>query len=214
MLLFKDLFKNIIKIFSWPYILVHLLAILVTYFLVISDFDWKYYLFFKNTSVENILFSAAIVGGLVPILFPIVVFIWGKLRKSTILVVSAYAVAQSAILGLVISSIYKAFTGRIHPELAQGLMQDISKVFNFGFLQGGIFWGWPSSHTTVAFAMAFTLLTLFPKNKVIKVVSLFYALYIGLGVSMTIHWFSDFFAGMLIGTVIGIVVGKCFSKIQ
>jgi hypothetical protein len=27
-------------------------------------------------------------------------------------------------------------------------------MFRFGFWRGGVCWGWPSSHTTIAFAMA------------------------------------------------------------
>jgi uncharacterized protein YcfJ len=41
---------------------------------------------------------------------------------------------------------------------------------------------------------------------------LVYALYIGLGVSMTIHWCSDFVAGTILGSVIGVVVGRCFGQ--
>jgi membrane-associated phospholipid phosphatase len=41
-------------------------------------------------------------------------------------------------------------------------------------------------------------------------VAILYACYVGLGVSMTIHWFSDFAAGAIIGSVIGAVVGKGF----
>ena len=41
-----------------------------------------------------------------------------------------------------------------------------------------------------------------------------YALYIGIGVSMTIHWFSDFVAGALIGTIVGVVVVTGFSRSQ
>jgi len=40
--------------------------------------------------------------------------------------------------------------------------------------------------------------------------ALAYAFYIGIAVSMTIHWFSDFVAGAIIGTVIGLVVGTSF----
>jgi len=39
-----------------------------------------------------------------------------------------------------------------------------------------------------------------------------YALYIGVGVSMTIHWFSDFVAGAIVGAVIGITVGNAFNE--
>jgi membrane-associated phospholipid phosphatase len=43
-------------------------------------------------------------------------------------------------------------------------------------------------------------------------VAILYAFYVGLGVSMTIHWFSDFVAGAIIGSVIGAVVGNGFSQ--
>lgn len=124
----------------------------------------------------------------------------------------AWALGQAALIGYLVSSFYKALTGRIPPPSTAVL--DVSRQFNFGFLREGIFWGWPSSHTTVAFAMAFALIALYPKNKIVKSLSLIYALYIGIGVSFDIHWFSEFIAGAIIGAVIGLTVGKSFrSKI-
>ena len=35
-----------------------------------------------------------------------------------------------------------------------------------------------------------------------------YAFYVGIGVSATIHWFSEFAAGGIFGTLVGVVVGK------
>jgi membrane-associated phospholipid phosphatase len=43
-------------------------------------------------------------------------------------------------------------------------------------------------------------------------VAILYAFYVGIGVSLTIHWFSDFVAGAIIGSVVGAVVGKCFGE--
>jgi hypothetical protein len=54
------------------------------------------------------------------------------------------------------------------------------------------------------------LIMLWPKNKPLVAGALLYAFYIGLGVSMTIHWFSEFVAGAIIGSVIGTVVGGSF----
>ena len=126
---------------------------------------------------------------------------------------TANALGQSVLIGLLICSFYKALTGRDHPPrlLAQNTI-DISREFRFGFMRGGIFWGWPSSHTTIAFAMSIALLMLYPKNVVIRYLAVFYALYVGFGVSISIHWFSDFIAGSIIGTVIGVVVGKSFRE--
>lgn len=58
--------------------------------------------------------------------------------------------------------------------------------------------------------MVVTVFTLFPKSRWLGGLALAYALYIGLGVSMTIHWFSDFVAGAILGAIIGVVVGKRF----
>ncbi|MBI3634272.1 MAG: phosphatase PAP2 family protein, partial [Candidatus Yonathbacteria bacterium] len=111
----------------------------------------------------------------------------------------------------VFSIFYKSITGRIPPLFIESAI-DISRKFNFGFLKNGIFWGWPSSHTTVAFAMAVTLIILYPKNKILKYGALIYALYIGLGVSINIHWFSEFIAGIIFGSIVGVVVGTYFKN--
>jgi membrane-associated phospholipid phosphatase len=127
---------------------------------------------------------------------------------------AAIAVFQAETIAVIISSFYKAFTGRLQPQLvAHSFPQvDISSAFNFGFLQHGIFWGWPSSHTTVAFAMAITLALFYRKRKMLVSTLFLYAFYIGLGVSITIHWFSDFVAGAIFGTIIAFVVAKSFQE--
>ena len=223
--LFYKFKENVLNIFRGKNLLCHFLAIALTFLLVTTDFDWKYFLFFNGSYLANVLFSAALVGVFVPIFAPIIVLIFGKLRNKAKLLNIGYALAQSAILGYLVSSIYKTFSGRVPPPIAHfnnpflditqltyvsSFLSDTSKIFNFGFLRNGIFWGWPSSHTTVAFAMAVTLLIMYPKNKIIKIFTVVYALYIGIGVSMTIHWFSDFVAGAIIGSVIGYTVGKSF----
>ena len=62
--------------------------------------------------------------------------------------------------------------------------------------------------------MAVTVFRLFPKQRWLGYWAITYAFYVGFGVSMTIHWFSDFVAGALVGTVIGVVVGTSFSRSQ
>ena len=208
--LFYKFWRNIIDSFggyNWIY---HLIAIAATYIIVVSDFDWKYFQFFQGSRIYYILFSAVIIGSFFPVILPVILLIFGKVRKNFSLLNTGFALGQAAILGEIISSLYKVFTGRAHPDIIQSLTTNVTHIFNFGILRGGIFWGWPSSHTTVAFAMAFTLWAMYSKNKLLKTLALVYALFIGLGVSMSIHWFSDFVAGAIIGTVIGIVVGKAF----
>ncbi len=126
----------------------------------------------------------------------------------------AYGLGQAALIGLLSSTIYKILSGRVPPPIfLSGDLLDTSREFRFGVLRGGAIWGWPSSHTTVAFSMAIAFSILYPQNRLLKYVAFLYALYIGFGVSVSIHWLSDFVAGAIIGTVIGVVVGRSFSEI-
>jgi len=205
--------QNLIKCFNKKVIFWHLLAIVITFLIIISGFDWYFFIHTRNLTLQAILFPAAIIGGLVPILSPFIILIIGKIKKNQKIINTGYAIGQSAFVGLLLSWFYKAFTGRAHPEGFRAIttsLVDNSHIFNFGFLRGGVFWGWPSSHTTVAFAISMALFTLYPKNKWFRVVVILYALYIGVGVSTNIHWFSDFVAGIIFGTIAGITVGKSF----
>jgi len=143
----------------------------------------------------------------------------GEVEKNRRRITTAWALGRAALLAFLVTSGCKAITGRRPPPFhrhfettapnASALM-DSSRGFQFGFLKGGVFWGWPSGHTTVTFAMTVCLIVLYPKNKMAVFLALLYALYIGLGISVTIHWFSEFVAGAIIGSVIGTVVGKSF----
>ena len=184
----------------------HLLAILLTLVLVRSGFDWQYFLATRDAARLAWIFSAVPIGGLLPIILPLVLICGGIMAGNGGVISTGWAIGQAELIGSLISSGYKAVTGRTHPIWSVG--PDISQVFHFGILRGGVFWGWPSSHTTIAFAMAGVIWKLFPAQKWLAAAGFLYALFIGIGVSMTIHWFSDFVAGAIIGTVIGMVVGR------
>jgi membrane-associated phospholipid phosphatase len=156
------------------------------------------------------MFPAVVIGGMLPLALAFLLFAVGIVARNLRIILTGWAVGQAEILGAFVAAAYKAFTGRVHPTRNVGV--DISHVFKFGFLRGGVFWGWPSSHTTIAFAMAVTVFALFPKRRWVGLLAILYACYIGIGVSMTIHWFSDFVAGAIIGSVIGTVVGRSFGE--
>ena len=60
--LFYKFWKNIADSFLHKNLKYHLLAILSTYLIVISDFDWKYFQFFSGGILSDILFSAALLS--------------------------------------------------------------------------------------------------------------------------------------------------------
>jgi len=210
---FSSLPRNLLGCFQGRMILWHLLFIALTFILVRSGFDWWYFSATRGPVLREWMFPSAPIGGLVPLVLPLTLIITGAIASHARLSLTGWAIGQAELIGSLLSSAYKAFTGRVHPDMHE-LGTDISHDFRFGMLRGGMFWGWPSSHTTIAFAMAVTVFTLFPKQRWLGWLAILYALYIGLGVSSTIHWCSDFVAGAILGTVIGRVVGKQFLAVQ
>lgn len=199
---------NIIGCFNGWKIVFHLSAIVLSFILVTSGFDWLYFQDTRSPELRSWMFPAVIVGQFLPLALPLLLLLTGGVLKHDRTIRTAWAIGQAAFIGWFISSAYKAVTGR--NALPHAVTTDTSHVFRFGLLRHGIFWGWPSSHTAVAFAMAVTVAVLYRERKVLGIAAIIYALYIGIGVSMTIHWFSDFVAGTLIGTAIGMTVGKNF----
>jgi membrane-associated phospholipid phosphatase len=209
---FHHLPRNVIDCFRGYNLLFHGLAAALTFLCVATGFDWFYFEFFRGSVVRGLFFPAIVIGFFLPILAPPALFMVGKRRGHAGILNTACAVGQAALLGLLISSTYKAFTGRVPPSyFRQAALTDTSHGFQFGFLRGGLFWGWPSSHTTVAFAMAVAVWVLYPRRAWVRAAALLYAFYIGIGVSISIHWFSDFMAGAIVGAVIGSMVGKSFT---
>src|SRR5215472_15311392 len=207
-LFFSTLPRNVIDCFRGRMILWHFIAVFLTLILVMSGFDWRYFLSTRSAVLRSWMFPAVHIGGLLPIALPLLLLALGLVTGHGFTRITGWAIGQAEVIGGVLAASYKALTGRVHPP--HNLGDDLSHFFRFGFLRGGVFWGWPSSHTTIAFAMAVTVFTLFPKHRWLGCAAIAYAFYVGVGVSITIHWFSDFVAGAIFGSVIGMVVGKSF----
>jgi membrane-associated phospholipid phosphatase len=213
-LVFYQLDKNIIGSFTYSYGLNYVFAGGLTFGIVKTGIDWKWYRFSNdNQWIGNTGFLAVSAGGLVPLCVPLSLYLYGRCKENSDLQVTGLALGQAALLGIAISSGIKVFTGRVPPDNLTN-KNDYSGDFRFGFLRGGAFEGWPSSHTTIAFAMATTLIELYPDNTAIKIGSLTYASLIGIGVSTNIHWFSDAVAGAFIGYAIGKTVGISYRNLM
>jgi len=204
--LFYKIHKNALDSITYNYGLNYILAGVSTYFLVQTNIDLRWYQFsVAHPWIYYSGFVSALLGFFVPIILPLVMYMRGKNKEDTSLQNKGLVIGQAALLGLVISTCIKVFSGRIPPTIT-GFTPNGG--FQFGFLRGGVFYGWPSSHTTVAVALAAAVTELYPNNTFIKVSAWMFAVIIGLGVSLDIHWFSDVIAGALIGYAIGTTVGK------
>jgi hypothetical protein len=88
----------------------HVLACVITYTLVMASVDWRYFIATRDISHWGII--AAVAGFCVPIIVPFTLYILGTFRRREHLRLAGLAVAQAAIVGWLISSFYKVFTGR------------------------------------------------------------------------------------------------------
>ncbi len=213
-ILFYKTKETIKRCFSGTFLLWQGIAIALTALIVLSGFDWYYFTISRAPILKTLVFPAIIAGAFLPIMIPLALLLIGAIIKDKTMRIAAWGLGQAALYGWILSAAYKSLSGRIPPVLfgqSEHVGADISRLFQFGFMRGGIFWGWPSSHTTVAFAMASALYMMFPKNKLLYISGFAYALYIGLGISVSIHWFSEFAAGMIFGTIVGLAVGKAFK---
>ncbi len=215
---FKNLFykfgASIGDCFRGRNIVWQILAVVSTAILAFSGFDYAYLNYWNHNPFSSYLFSAALVGLVVPVFLPVYLLLRGWLLKNPLSSKLGYALAQGALSGWLLSAFYKSLTGRSFPFESISAVSSSAAVqsFRIGFWRGGIFFGWPSSHTSVAFAMAAVVWQLFPENKLVKGAALAYALFIGIGVSATIHWFSDFTAGIIFGTIVGTAVGRAYKN--
>lgn len=210
--IFYKIFRHVADSVKLNYGLNYLLAAVLTFFIFNLGWDVAWQKFFlMHRAVFDAGFLPVFLGTFVPVLVPGWLYFSGRAFGKAQRQLVGLALGQAAILGFSVSTFIKLFTGRV-PPIIFGSSNLVPGVFRFGFYRGGWFNGWPSSHTTTAFAMAMALIQLCPNNRVIKICAWAFALFIGLGVSTNIHWLSDAVAGALIGYAIGRSVGWDFKK--
>ena len=191
----------------------HAMAIVLTFVIAISGLDWYWNLLNAHHLYGPIDHAVLLLGTIVPFLGPLITFAYGKLGKKRKVATAGLLLWQSMFIAMIVQSFYKAFTGRVPPWSSELNGEDLSLLFRFGFLRGGIHAGWPSGHTMIAFAMTVSLMKFLPEKKWPWMCALPYAAFMGIGMNVsTIHWLSDTVAGMLIGIAIGLTVGKSYNE--
>ena len=209
----NDLFTSVARVFAASFsgyaLVTQMMAIVVTAAMVFSGVDWYWYEATRSPHLLGVVIFAGLSGFLVPVFVPAGLLMFGSFRNDAWYRALGQALLKSEIVALLISAIYKAGTGRLQPNLANGI--DISHAFQFGILKHGIFWGWPSSHTIVAFAGAATF-ALVMHRKWVRVPAILYACAIGFGASIGFHWLSDVVAGALMGSAVAFVAHRESAK--
>ncbi|WP_421980981.1 phosphatase PAP2 family protein [Roseibium sp.] len=143
-------------------------------------------------------------GFAVPVLIPLVCAARG--RKET-----AKATLAAFLVALILVSVLKALTSRLHPEaLVPISVLAKSQTFSFGFLQAGLMSvveGWPSGHVATNAAVSIVLARR-TKHAWIATSCWIWLAWVTLattfGISGDVHWLSDSLAGLLIAVAIAL----------
>jgi membrane-associated phospholipid phosphatase len=216
--LFTGLWRNTWHSFAGWDLALHTAGIASTYLIMESDLDYYVHsLFHDNSQLEPGFWPMALIGGIGPVVLPASVWVSGKFKNSSELKTAGWALAQSGMLSLSYVTLLKALTGRPYPDWAHHEdMRALSREWRFGFLRGGVFWGWPSGHAITTTSLVSTLTHYYPEKWWLKITGYTYVMYTLVGVCVvhksSMHWFSDGVAGTLMGYAIGSTVGKNFRK--
>ena len=208
--LFGNFGNNILNSFKGNNLYLHLAGVASTVLLVTTNTDYAVQHFFNTHPdfgdaaipiIRSAMYLPFVTGGSL--------YAYGKLNKDDRAVAASFAVLQSTLVAFLYNSLLKAITGRPNPDWQNNNdMKDLSKTFRFGFLRGGVFWGWPSGHTSTAMAVVSSLTTFYNDKTWLKIAGYSVVAYMMYGVSSLhrggMHWFSDAVAAAFMSYAIGI----------
>jgi membrane-associated phospholipid phosphatase len=218
---FHNIGPNMVHSFTYNYGANFFAAAAGSYGLIRTGIDWQVNrLAYNNAALAYAGLPSLYIGYIVPLVAPLAFYITGRSLMDGRLQVTGLALAQTAIISTGFSSLVKGITGRIPPGIIDTAdhhrsdqTTDYSGDFAWGFGKRGFIAGYPSAHAANAFAAAAALSEIYHDNPAIKSAAYIYASFIGLGVSLCVHWSSEVFAGALIGYAIGKTVGKSFNQL-
>jgi membrane-associated phospholipid phosphatase len=218
-LVFHNIGWNALNSVTYNYGLNLIGAGLGTWAFIGTGLDWEWRnAAYNNTWVSNMGRPGLYIGYIVPAITPIVTYTIGRFTNDEKLQITGLALVQSLMLTLAIQTPLKMATGRESPGIVNELdhtrnsrQDDFSGKFNW--FSSNFIAGWPSGHTANAFAAAATISEIYKDNIWINIGAYSYAVLIGIGVTLDVHWASEALAGALIGYAVGKTVGKSFRQL-
>ncbi len=214
--LFGNIGNNILNSFKGNNLYLHLAGIASTVLIVTTNTDYHVHKFFyDNPEYGDAAMPIIRAGMFIPFVTGGSLYAYGKLGKDDRAVAASFAVLQSSLVAFLYNSLLKALTGRPNPDWQHHTdMKELSKTFRFGFMRGGIFWGWPSGHTSSAMAVVSALTSFYSEKTWLKVAGYSVVAYMMYGVSSLhrggMHWFSDAVAAAFMSYAIGSTIGKYY----
>jgi membrane-associated phospholipid phosphatase len=216
--LFDNLRGNAGKSFTGSNAWLQAAGVAATALLIYSDADYRVHAYFRNHRATAAKFHPVVVtGSLLTPLTGAVCYLSGAAGSDRELTGLGSAILQTQVITSLTVGVLKGFTGRPHPDPRSGAdMRRLSRTFRFGFLRGGLFWGWPSGHTASTMALVSTLTAYYPEKTWLKVGGAALMGYTIIGVSAVgggrMHWFSDAVAAAFMTYAIGHTVGNHYHQ--
>lgn len=141
-------------------------------------------------------------GLIVPVICPIFLAIRGERDLAT-------RTLGALLLSLIIVSVLKGTTSRVHPEaLEPASILAKSQSFRFGLLESGLaslIEGWPSGHAATNGAVGLVLARLSP-FRLVRTLAYGWIVWVALatvfGISGDVHWLSDTVAGLALAVLV------------
>lgn len=218
-----ELEHGLLGSFSFPTVLLHVSAVVVTPQLVWTvDRPVQEYFQEHDPASQRFADVTLAVGWVAPVLLPLGLYLGGLAGDSSELATAGAAALQAAAVQALFVTTLKYLTDRAGPypdgdptraRWSKGLFRDSDDPDDFDWnpfdIAGGL--RWPSGHTSSNIALVSALLAFYPDRPLIALVGYPIALAIGVGmIEGDFHWFSDVIAGGLIGHAIGWTIGKHF----
>jgi len=216
--LFSNIGNNIADSFKGDNLYLHLAGVASTVLIVTTNTDYEVNrLFYEHKELGEIASPITRIGFYLPFVVGGSLYAYGKLKSDDEALGASFAVLQSSMIALAYNSLLKAITGRPHPDpVNEKDIKGLSKTFRFGFLRGGVFWGWPSGHTSTTMAVVSSLTNFYPDKNWLKVAGYSLVAYMIYGVTSVhggrMHWFSDAVAAAFMSYAIGSTVGKFYRN--
>src|ERR1700677_76638 len=96
---FLSLPLNFIGCFKGRMIIWHLVAIILTFILVTSGFDWFYFSSTRSPALRSCMWPAVVIGRLIPLSLPLYLLLSGSLLQNARTTRIGWAIGQAALLG-------------------------------------------------------------------------------------------------------------------
>jgi membrane-associated phospholipid phosphatase len=215
--------EGLLGSFTWPSVLWHVSAVVVTPPLVYT-LDEPVQEALQHPSAVRQSFAEAmlVVGAITPVAIPLTLYLSGLAVEDSELATAGAAALQAAAVQALVVVTLKWLTDRAGPypdgdpqqKRALGF-RDSKSASDFNFnpfdLSGGL--RWPSGHTASNVALVSSLVAFYPDEIWLPAIGYPFALMIGVAmIDGDYHWLSDVVAGALIGHVIGWTIGRNFRR--